>query len=204
MQRLRLSGLVGLILCLAVSAAAQGPAGAGSSPRARSHAGPHTFSSPDFTPWQLSVDYQYNMINLTGSAFTTHGLSTDVTRYFGRWFGLEGQLGFGFGNTGSTSSPSNLTARSLFAGAGPRVAYRHHSGLEPWLHFVAGVDHFRFTQTAGVLGSNTAFAFAAGGGIDYLLGPRMAVRVEADAIESRFFSGNQRHFQVVSGLVFNF
>jgi hypothetical protein len=55
-----------------------------------------------------------------------------------------------------------------------------------------------------VLGSNTALAVTVGGGIDYQLGPRMAFRAEGDAIESRFFSSNQRHFQIVSGLVFNF
>jgi hypothetical protein len=55
-----------------------------------------------------------------------------------------------------------------------------------------------------VLGSNTALAGAAGGGADFLLGPHTAFRVEADVLASRFFSVNQRHFQVVSGLVFNF
>jgi len=202
----RLLVLIGFILCVAGPAGAQGPAGSGadSKPRPSHRSSSHNFSSPDFTPWQFSVDYQYNRINLTGSPFSTNGLSTDVTRYFTRWFGVEGQLGFGFGNTGATTSPANLTMKSLFAGGGPHMAYRGHGRIEPWAHLVVGMQHFRFTQTAGVLGSNTALAGAAGGGADYRLGTRTAFRVEADVIETRFFSANQRHFQVVSGLVFNF
>jgi hypothetical protein len=117
---------------------------------------------------------------------------------------VEGQVGIGFGNTGTTTTPANLNAQSLFFGGGPRLAYRNHGRIEPWLHLVVGEEHFRFNQTAGVLGSNTALAGAAGAGVDYLLGTHTAVRAEADFIGSRFFSTNQRHFQVITGLVFNF
>jgi hypothetical protein len=196
----RVVSLVGFILFVAISAGAQGPTGVGSSP----HGSSHTFSSPDFSTWQFSLDYQYNRINLLGAPFNTNGLNASVARYFGRRFGIEGQVGIGFGNTGATTTPANLNMKSLFVGGGPRLAFRNRGRFEPWLHFVIGMEHFRFTQTAGVLGNNTALAGAAGGGMDYLLRRNMAVRVEADFIGSRFFSTNQRHFQVVSGLVFNF
>jgi hypothetical protein len=65
------------------------------------------------------------------------------------------------------------------------------------------MEHFRFSQTAGVLGSNNALAGPAGGGVDIFLTPRIAFRGEADAVGSRFFSTNQRSFQVIGGLVFN-
>ena len=192
--------LLGAILFLGASASAQGPAGVGSGSRS----GSNSFSPSDFATWQISIGYQYNRINLIGTPFKTNGLSTTVTRYFGRWFGVEGQLGIGFGDTGATTTPPNLEARSLFVGGGPRLAYRNRSRIEPWLHCVVGVEHFRFTQTVGVLGSNTALGGAAGGGVDFLMGPHMAFRVEADGMGSRFFSTNQRHFQAISGLVFNF
>lgn len=44
----------------------------------------------------------------------------------------------------------------------------------------------------------------AGGGTDLHLSSHTAFRVEADWIGTRFFSNNQRHFQMVTGLVFNF
>jgi hypothetical protein len=204
----RMMFLVGTIVLLAVSAAAQGPAGAGaeggrtSSPRGQGRT--RTFSVRDYSPWQVALGYQYNQINLLGSPFTTNGLNFSAVRYFGRWFGVEGQVGFGFGNTGTTSTPPNLNTQSLFFGGGPRLAYRNRGRIEPWIHGVFGEQHFRFNQTAGVLGNNTALAGEAGAGVDFLLSAHMAVRGEADFIGSRFFSANQRHFQVVTGLVFNF
>jgi hypothetical protein len=190
-----------------MAAAGQGPAGAGSAGTGSSPKGQgktHTFSYPDYSAWQVSAGYQYNQINLLGSPFTTNGLSVSAVRFFGRWFGVEGQIGFGFGNTGTTSTPPSLNVQSLFFGGGPRLAWRTHARIEPWIHVIGGEQHFRFNQTAGVLGSNTALAAAAGGGVDFFLTTRTAARVEADFIGSRFFSTNQRHFQVVSGLVFNF
>ena len=204
----KLMCLVGTMFLLAISAAAQGPAGAGaggektSSPKGQGRT--RTFSVRDYSTWQISLGYQYNQINLLGSPFTTNGLSFDAVRFFGRWFGVEGQVGIGFGNTGTTSTPPNLNTQSLFAGGGARLAYRNRGRIEPWIHAVFGEQHFRFNQTAGVLGNNTALAGAAGAGVDYLLSAHTAIRGEADFIGSRFFSTNQRHFQVVSGLVFNF
>ncbi|MBZ5660591.1 MAG: hypothetical protein LAO08_09305 [Acidobacteriia bacterium] len=201
----RIICLVGTMLLIAVSAAAQGPAGAGSSGSSpRGQGKTRTFSIREYSTWQVALGYQYNQINLLGSPFTTNGLNVSAVRYLGRWFGVEGQAGFGFGNTGTTSTPPNLNTQSLFFGGGPRLAYRNRGRIEPWIHGVFGEQHFRFNQTAGVLGSNTALAGAAGGGVDYLLGTHTAFRAEADFIGSRFFSANQRHFQVVSGLVFNF
>ena len=129
-----------------------------------------------------------------------------ATRYFGRWFGVDGQLGIGFhGNTGTSTAPANLGVNSLFAGGGPRLAYRNSSHIEPWVHLVVGLQHYRFTQTAsGVLGDNSALGGAAGGGVDFRLARHLAIRLEADVLGSRFFSTNQRHFQAVTGLVFNF
>ena len=156
-------------------------------------------------PRQFAVGYQYNRDNLTGSPFNTHGVNFSLTRFFGRWFGVEAQAGAGFlGNTGQTTVPPNLDAKSIFAGVGPKLALRNHSRIEPWIHVLVGLEHFRFSQTAGVLGSNNALAGPAGGGIDVYLSPHFAFRGEADAVGSRFFSTNQRSFQVVGGLVYNF
>ncbi|SRR6267154_5068591 len=195
--------LLGIFLVFSASAAAQGPAGVGggtpSGPR-YSSAGQH-----EDEPWQFAVGYQYNRDNLVGSPFNTHGVNFSLARYFGRWFGVEAQVGVGFlGKTGQTTTPPNLDAKSIFVGAGPRVSYRNRSRYEPWVHLVVGMEHFRFSQTAGVLGSNNALAGAAGGGVDVYLKPHVALRTEADALGSRFFSANQRSFQVVGGLVFGF
>jgi len=187
------------IFCFSVSAGAQGPAGVGS------ESGPRFTGEHDFAPWQLAVGYQYNRDNLLGSPFNTHGVNFSLTRFFGRWLGVEAQAGVGFlGNTGQTSVPPNLDVKSVFAGAGPKLALRNHSRFEPWAHVLVGIEHYRFSQTAGVLGSNNALAGPAGGGVDVYFTPHIAFRGEADAVGSRFFSTNQRSFQIIGGLVYNF
>jgi hypothetical protein len=197
--------LLGSLAFLSISARAQGPAGVGaggSQSRSPSHAGSEY--AGDLSQWQLSMGYQYNRINLTGIPFTTSGLNVSATRYFTSWFGVEGQAGFGFGNTGATTNPSNLAVGSAFLGAGPRLAFRGHSRIEPWVHAIAGLDHYRFTQTVGVLGSNTGFAGLGGGGIDVRLNSHTSFRVGGDVLESHFFSMYQRSFQAVSTVVVNF
>jgi hypothetical protein len=188
--------LVGIVLFLSISTAAQGPAGVGS--------GSRPASTTDFGQWQLGIGYQFNRINLTGSPFDTNGLNASLVRFVGGWFGLEAQLGLGFGDSGATTVPARLTTKSVFAGGGPRLAYRNRSRVEPWIHGVVGVEHFRFTQTAGVLGNNTSVAGAAGGGMDFKLSPHTAFRAEVDWMFTNFFSMNQRHFQAVGGLALNF
>jgi hypothetical protein len=195
--------LLGIFIFFSASAGAQGPAGAGSTPSSRPRESSE--SQHEGAPWQIAVGYQYNRDNLLGSPFNTHGLNVSLARYFGKWLGVEAQVGVGFlGNTGQTTTPPNLGAKSLFAGAGPRLVIRNHSRYEPWGHLVVGIEHYRFDQTAGLLGSNNAIAGAAGGGVDVYLRPHMAARIEADAVGSRFFSTNQRSFQIVGGVVFNF
>ena len=194
-----------VLLLFACGAAAQGPAGSGAGSQSGPRSRTNSFSSSDLSQWQLAVGYQYNRINLLGSPFNTNGLNVTVTRFFGRWFGLDGQLGTGFfGNTGTTSNPPNLGVHSLFIGGGPRLAFRGHSRYEPWIHCTIGLEDFRFTQTAGLLGNNHALGGAAGGGMDIYMTSHLALRAEADALGTRFFSTNQRSFQVVGGFVVNF
>jgi hypothetical protein len=195
--------LLGIFLFFSASAEAQGPAGVG----AGGGTGPRYSATGEheYDPWQIAIGYQYNRDNLLGTPFNTHGLNVSVARYFGRWFGVEAQVGAAFlGNTGQGSVPPKLSAKSIFSGVGPRLAYRNRSRFEPWIHVVVGLEHYRFSQTAGLLGSNNALAGPAGGGVDVFLSPHLALRAEADALGSRFFGTNQRSFQIVGGLVFGF
>jgi hypothetical protein len=195
--------ILGILLFLSTSAKAQGPAGA--NVPARSRPRPTLAAQNEEGPWQIAVGYQYNRDNLLGSPFSTHGANFSLTRFLTRWIGVEAQVGAGFlGNTGQTTTPPNLAAKSLFVGAGPRLILRNRTRYEPWVHAVVGFEHYRFSQTAGILGSNNALAVPVGGGVDIYLTPRLAIRTEADAVFSRFFSTNQRAFQVVGGLALNF
>ena len=166
---------------------------------------PQVLSVSDYK-WQLGLGYQFSDFHLQHSpianaaVFHNSGYNVSVVRYFNDWIGLEGQTGFGFGHTGSTTIPNNLVIKSTFVGGGPRFAMRGHR-VEPWGHGLVGVEHFRFSQTANGFGSNSTVGWLAGGGVDFLLSDRVGIRVEADYLGTEFFSTNHRNLQIVTGFV---
>jgi hypothetical protein len=176
------------------------PAALDASSPASEPAAPASLSPSGREPWQLGIGYQYQHYKVLGQTFHDNGFNTGITRYVNNWFGVEGAVAMGFGNTGTTR---NLTAKSIFVGGGPHVSVHNQTRFEPWAHVLVGLQHFRFTQT-GAIGSNSALGFMAGGGLDIELGARVCWRVQGDFIGTHFQSTAQRNYSFGSGLVFNF
>ncbi len=200
----KLLALCGAFLCLSMPAVAQdAPAALDASSPAGEPAAPVSFQPSVRDPWQLSTGYQFQYYRVLGQSFHNNGFHTDVTRYLNDWFGVEGAVTMGFGRTGA---PLNIIAKSLFVGGGPHIAVHNNSRIEPWVHVLVGLQHFRFAQTSPVLGlgSNSALGFMAGGGADFKLTQRVFWRVQADYIGTHFQSSTQANFSFGSGVVFNF
>lgn len=163
-----------------------------------------TAAAQERSPWQLGFGYQYqHYTNIQGEDFSNNGLHASMTRYLTDWFGVEGMVTAGFGHTSDTPS---LVAKSVFFGGGVHIAVPNQSRIEPWVHVIAGGDHFRFTQTS-TLGSMTSAAFMAGGGIDFKLGGRASWRVEGDYLGTHFTTPTaytQGNYSVGTGLIVNF
>jgi opacity protein-like surface antigen len=193
--------LGGAILCLSMTAAAQdAPAAFDASSPASEPAAPVSFHPSDRATWQLGVGFQYQHFNILGQTFHDFGYNADLTYYLTNWFGVEGTVALGFGNTGA---PLNLPAKSFFVGGGPHVSVHHSGRFEPWVHALVGWEHFRFRQTS-TLGSNSKVGFMAGGGVDYKIFPRGYWRVQGDAIVSSFGTTRQANYSIGTGLVLNF
>ena len=194
--------LCGAILCLAITAAAQdAPAEFDTSSTASEPAAPAPFQPPGRDAWQLGIGYQYQHFKILGQTFSDNGYNSDVTRYLTDWFGIEGTVAMGFGKTGA---PLNITAKSFFVGGGPHLTWARPGRFEPWGHVLVGWEHFRFTQTAIGLGSNSAIGFMAGGGVDYKIFPRAYWRFQGDAIGSHFGASRQYNYSFGTGIVLNF
>ncbi len=197
--------ILGVVFFCSVSASAQGPTGAGTGnfgvPR---FAGVGVY---DDSLWRLSVGFEYNRQNLTGTPFNTQGITVSAARQFEKWkwLGAEAEVGSGlWGNPPLIALPPNLGKRSLFLGGGPRVVYRNRTRYEPWAHVLVGMEHFTTCAASGTAANNISVAAAAGGGVDMFLNHNWAVRLEADAVFTRFLSSNQRSVQGSVGLVFVF
>lgn len=209
--------LCGVVLLSSVAAVAQSdistvvaPTTGSAQPASPVPASPQGASRPDFTDWQISLGYEFTRLNMpaqsagryTVPAFTVNddGFDVSFTRFFSRWAGIEAESASGFGS-GSVSQISS--AKSLFVGGGPRFAYRGHR-VEPWVHTLIGLEHLRFTQTSVAYGSNNSVGFLGGGGVDFHVNVRTAIRVQADYLGTRFFGEGESSFQIGAGVAFDF
>ena len=205
--------LCGFMLLSSVGAVAQSDISTIAAPSAPAAppASPQFGSRNELTEWQISIGYQFNRFSMpsqtangdTVPAFSVNdnGLNVSFTRFFRSWVGLEAESAAGFG---SGSAPQIPSAASIFVGGGPRFARRGHGRYEPWGHFLVGLEHFRFTQTATAYGSNNSLALVGGGGVDIHMNQRTAFRVQADYLETSLFKLSQNNWQIGVGVVFNF
>jgi hypothetical protein len=67
-----------------------------------------------------------------------------------------------------------------------------------------GWQHFRFTQTNQLLGSNSALGFMGGDRMDFKLNARVYWRIQGDYIGTHFQGTTQSNYSFGSGLILNF
>jgi hypothetical protein len=146
--------------------------------------------------WQLYGGYTfqrfYELPNITQNM---NGFNFSVVYYWKDWFGLDGE----FAATHATQD--NFSSWFLFGGGGPRFRWSARKGVELWAHVLVGGSHFTPQTPAG---SQQAFAYELGGGVDLPFKPRWALRLGGDAMATRYFSTYQFSPKVSAGLVFRF
>ena len=82
---------------------------------------------------------------------------------------------------------------------GPRVSFSV-GNFRPFAEFEFGVGH---VNTNG-FGSDTSFATAVGGGLDYRVFHPLALRIQGDYVTTRFFGTTQNNIRLSTGVVFRF
>jgi opacity protein-like surface antigen len=85
---------------------------------------------------------------------------------------------------------------------GPRVSVPVGK-FTPFAEALFGASHINASAT-GFSDSDTSFATALGGGIDYRLIHGIGLRVEGDMLQTRFFSSTQNNFRLSTGIVLHF
>jgi outer membrane immunogenic protein len=93
--------------------------------------------------------------------------------------------------------------------AGPRLALRKNDRLKPFTQTLAGGGRLNASSSLVSAGENS-FVLAIGGGLDYTIRHRLAIRViEADYFLTRFAhpdgsSASQNNVRISAGLIFRF
>jgi outer membrane immunogenic protein len=140
------------------------------------------------------------------SSFSLNGGSASIAYSANNWLsGVADFGGYHNGNILGTHVDGTLSTY-LF---GPRVSYRRSDRITPFGEVLFGVARAS-ANVLGASGSTNAFAMTVGGGVDYKLTDRFAIRpVKVDYLLTRFneFGNNaqtQNNLRVSTGIVFRF
>lgn len=158
------------------------------------------------TSGNIFIGYSYSRENAFPGGPPTvnlNGWEGSLEGKFLPWIGLVADFGAGYGSNtelipGPVGGPSKINVRKYTYLFGPRVSVPV-GRFTPFAHFLIGAGH---VNDGGI--TDTSFATAIGGGIDYRLIHGVAVRLQGDDVHTRFFGGGQDHFRFSTGIDFRF
>ena len=146
---------------------------------------PTTVSRPNLHGWEGSFE---------GKVLPFVGIVGDVSGHYGTQSFTEL----------TPNGPLNVsvTGHEQEYLVGPRLSVPVGK-FTPFGEVMVGAAHI---HTGGTLPgpSNTSFATAVGGGLDYRIFRPIALRVEGDYLHTKFFSSTQNNLRLSAGVVFRF
>jgi opacity protein-like surface antigen len=139
--------------------------------------------------------------SVEGKVLPFIGLVADFSGHYGS--AAVGQV-FCPGGTlvGGSCFTANATTNIHSFLFGPRVSVSVGK-VRPFANVLIGAGHISESAT-GFSNSNTSFAYALGGGMDYHLIPLISWRVQGDLLQTRFFSDTQNNVRISTGIVVHF
>ncbi len=187
----RIAAIVLAVVVLATAACAQVPSG-------NVFVG-YSYMSADLAP--------SNRTNLNGWNASVEGR---VLPFIGIVADFSGQYGTApiapnpacTGVVGGSCSGLNASTNIHNFLFGPRASVSVGK-IRPFAQALFGASHVS-DSVSGFSGSDTSFAYALGGGVDYHLIPLISWRAEADWLQTRLFSNTQNNVRISTGVVIHF
>jgi len=136
--------------------------------------------------------------------FNRWGWVASFTGNMNEWFGIKGEVA-GYYNDGDTVH--------TFLG-GPQFTLRKSARIQPWAHFLAGLQHndvsvFHILQPGGgalpfprIVYQSTHFTWQPGGGVDVSLSRRVGLRFGMDYVRAMRDFRDVDHYRAHAGVVF--
>jgi hypothetical protein len=148
--------------------------------------------------WQATAGYTFfRFYVLPHVNSNMNGLNLGLVYYpGGHWYAADGEF---IGAWGSVDGKGTKYVQGM---GGGRARWEAPRGIEVWGHVLVGGTHFLPQTTFGGQG---AFAYEVGGGVDLNLHQRrIAYRVSANMVGTRYFGTYQYSPNVSVGVVFKF
>lgn len=166
----------------------------------------------------------FDFLDVSGSfemkRFLNKGFIGSVTYNVTDMFGIEADFRWHSGNVlegnfelGGIRAGADVKYSDFAFLAGPRFALRESEAVTPFAHALVGIDRGEFSVEASALGfsdtqdidSDTGFALALGGGLDWNVNRNFAVRlVQADYYLTKNWGENMNNFVLAFGVVVRF
>ncbi len=137
--------------------------------------------------------------SLEGKVLPFLGIVADFSGHYGS---QAIPIAFCTGVIGGNCLQGNVSSREHSFLFGPRASVSL-GPFRPFVHVLIGASHVS-SSASSYSSSDTSFGDAIGGGVDYKVLHLLAVRIQADALQTRFYSQTQNDFRFSTGLVFNF
>jgi hypothetical protein len=160
------------------------------------------------------VGYSYSGARVFASGpnigINANGWEGSVEGKFFPWIGVVADLDWHYGGHDfTTCAPSPCTPRVVAVNAsrhdvlfGPRASVSM-GRYTPFAEFLLGFVH-QTDSGGGVSNSDTGFATAVGGGVDYKLIKGVAARLQLDSIHYNLFGSGHNSARISTGIVFKF
>ncbi|HEY1767696.1 MAG TPA: hypothetical protein VGG26_08575 [Terracidiphilus sp.] len=147
--------------------------------------GPSTQAAPSYK-YEAYVGLGYSSLNqVNQSRYGLLGVDLDVTRDWGRYFGMSAMGNYYKPPTasGSATSAGNPGDPSIYEVlVGPEIHANLYGNFSGFFHGGMGIEH-----TGGEhMSPNLSFAGGFGGGMSYNISPRFAIRASGDRIGAAF------------------
>jgi hypothetical protein len=151
--------------------------------------------------YRMDISLGVSLVRFRSSVFLATGVGTNTSFAYFLTDHLAGEAAI---NTAFAPTIfQNEHVKYLGYGVGPKYLFWRRGGrqLEPWVHGIIGGAHV-FPQTA--LGSKNGFELMVGGGADWTLNPRLALRLEVDWIRTQLWGQSQNSGQGSLAVVYHF
>lgn len=153
----------------------------------------------------IFVGYSYVNADLNNNDRSNlNGWEGSLEGKFLPFIGIVADISGAYGSNDFPSSTQifQVDAREHNFLFGPRVS-ASIGRVRPFAHALFGAGHVS-VSTTGYSASDTAFATALGGGLDFKLIPLVAWRFQGDYLQTRFFGNTQNNGRFSTGIVLNF
>lgn len=160
------------------------------------------------TSGNIFVGYSFSRAQVfQGNTVNLNGWEGSLEGKFLPWIGIVADFGAGYGSNSLAfpitcpipgCGPTTNSVRRYTYLFGPRVSIPI-GRFTPFAHALFGAAHEN-----GVGATDTSFATAIGGGLDYKLIKGLAWRVQGDELHTNLFGTGENHFRFSTGIDFRF